>query len=367
MWAAATLTVEVAAIRENYRRLRKQAAGVICAAVVKADAYGLGMRQVAPALVAEGCGTFFVAHLDEGVELRRILGDGPSIIVLHGPLPGSEAEFHRSALLPVLNSLDQLAGWADLAQKREARLPAMIQVDTGMTRFGLPPADVDSLMTDGRNLNSITVRGIMSHLACADDPENDANPAQLKAFLTLRRGFPAAPASLSASSGIFLGKGYHLDLVRPGAALYGVAPQPGRPNPMKAVIGLHAQVVQVFEAAANTPVGYGHTARLAHPARLAIVAAGYADGILRSASNQGAAWFGDIRLPMVGRVSMDSITLDVTHAPLSLRPGTTVQLIGPTHGVDELAAAAGTIGYDILTSLGQRYRRRYIDGSEHVA
>jgi len=365
-WASATLTVDLAAVRENYRLLREHAPGAECAAVVKADAYGLGVRHVAPALVEEGCQTFFVAHLDEGIELRRIVGRGPSIAVLHGPQPGSEAEFPRHGLAPLLNSLDQLERWAALARNRGTRLSAMLQVDTGMSRFGLSQADVKQILADDRALSHVILDCVMSHLACADDPLNIANRAQLDAFQAAHRYFPKTRGSIAASSGIFLGGKYHLDIVRPGAALYGIAPQPGRLNPMRGVVRLEAQVVQVFEVAANTAVGYGHATRVRHPTRLAVVAAGYADGILRSAGSGGAVWFGDVLLPMVGRVSMDSVTVDVSRASDSIRAGTTVQLLGPRQDADGLAAAAGTIGYEILTSLGNRYRRQYINGSEYV-
>jgi alanine racemase len=358
--AGAILTIDLAALQDNYRQLQTRAAEAACAAVVKANAYGLGIQPVASALAEAGCRQFFVAQLDEGIALRTVLGDEPDIIILHGALPGTEAELLSRRLIPVLNSPGQLEAWAALARARHARLPAVLQFDTGMARFGMSPAELDTILQDKTDLAAIDLKFVMSHLACADEPANPANARQRDAFERMRQGFRGVPVSLAASSGIFLGTDYHYDLVRPGSALYGVAPQPGKPNPMQAVVRLQAKVAQIREVGTNTPVGYGHTYRAPAPARLATVSAGYADGFLRSAGNRGAAWFGDVRLPVVGRVSMDSIILDATAAPATLQPGALVDLIGPRLDLDTVAAAAGTIGYELLTSLGQRFHRHYI-------
>jgi alanine racemase len=359
--AGAIFTINLAAIAENYRLLQEQAQTAVCAAVVKADAYGLGAQEVAPVLARAGCRQFFVAHLDEGIELRRILGSGVTIAVLHGPLIGTEADFVAHDLVPVLNSLDQVSRWAATALSAGTKLPAILQSDTGMARFGLSESDIRTLIDDQQRLDALDVRLLMSHLACADEPGHPANGMQLSLFRQIGKILGCRRMSLAASSGIFLGPDYHFDLVRPGAALYGIAPQAGRPNPMRPVVRLQGKVMQIRDVPANTPAGYGHTAVTAMPSCLATVAVGYADGFLRSLSGRGGAWFNGSHLPIVGRVSMDSIILDATALPVgSLQPGALVDLIGPDQDLDALAREAGTIGYELLTSLGTRYHRQYI-------
>jgi alanine racemase len=357
----AILTIDLAAIAENYRLLQEQARTAVCAAVVKADAYGLGAQEVAPVLAQAGCRQFFVAHLDEGIEVRRILGSGVTIAVLHGPLAGTEADFVAYDLVPVLNSLDQVSRWAATALSSGTKLPAVLQADTGMARFGLSESDICTLIDDQQRLGALDVRLLMSHLACADEPGHPANGMQLSLFRRIGRSSGHCRMSLAASSGIFLGSEYHFDLVRPGAALYGIAPQAGRSNPMHPVVRLQGKVMQIRDVPANTPVGYGHTAKTTAASRLATVAVGYADGILRSLSGRGGGWFNGRCLPIIGRVFMDSIILDATGLPPgSLLPGALVDLIGPAQDLDALARHAGTIGYELLTSLGARYHRQYI-------
>ena len=347
--SGAILTIDLGALAANYRLLRDWVAPARCGAVVKADAYGLGAEQIGPALFAAGCREFFVAHLNEGIALRTHL-EAATIYIMHGVFPGGEADCLAYDLIPVINSAPQLDRWAAAGAAR-----AVVQLDTGMARFGFPEGALPSL-PDGVKLDFV-----MSHLACADEPEHPANAGQLAAFTRLRAALPPAPASLVASSGIFLDRTYHHDLVRPGAALYGVAPQPGRRFGLRPVIRLDAKIVQLRRVPGGTPIGYGHTARVPAPATLATIAVGYADGYLRSGSNHGAAWFGDTALPILGRVSMDSIVLDATALPDgALQEGSLVELIGPHRDVDAVAADAGTIGYEVLTSLGQRYQRRYV-------
>jgi alanine racemase len=359
----AILTIDLDGIVENYRLLRQRASDAICAAVLKADAYGLGAAKVGRVLLGAGCRHFFVAHLAEGAALRSILGPGPHIYVLHGPLPGTEPQFGADGLIPVLNSPQQLALWGDLAAKSGRTLPAIIQLDSGMSRFGLASEDVERLASEPLALRGIDILYVMSHLACADDPENPANADQLETFQRLRRLLPPAPATLAASSGLFLGREYHFDLVRPGAALYGVAPVTGNPNPMRQVVRLQAKIVQTRMIKAGRGVGYGLTYHTPAPRRIATIAVGYADGFLRSASNCGSAWYGETELPIVGHISMDSMTLDVSRLPTHvLAPGSLVDLIGPNCPLDTVAASASTIGYEILTSLGHRYHRRYVGG-----
>jgi alanine racemase len=260
-----------------------------------------------------------------------------------------------------LNSLTCIEAWSRLARWLERALPAAVHVDTGMSRLGLPLAELRVLADDPRRLEGILPTFVMSHLACADEHAHPLNATQLHAFATARRMLPQAPGSLANSSGIFLGADYVCELVRPGAALYGVNPQPWLPNPMKGPVRLDAKILQVREIDSGTTVGYGATYRANARERIATVAAGYADGLLRSLGNTGSGYIGPHCVPLVGRVSMDLITFDVTNVPDTLAtPGSTIELIGPFRPVDAVAADAGTIGYEILTSLGSRYARAYV-------
>ncbi|HEV2676333.1 MAG TPA: alanine racemase [Aliidongia sp.] len=359
--AGAVLTIDLAALCDNYRLLSSRLAGAACAAVVKADAYGLGAARVATALSRIGCRHFFVAHLQEGLALRDVLPDAAEIFVLNGLMPGAEGACLEARLTPVLNSLVQVDAWTRLSRRLGRSLPAVVQIDSGMARLGLAPAEVDQLARDPARLDGVALRAVMSHLACADEPDHPANRAQLAAFETQRRRLPPAPASFANSSGIFLGPDYHFDLARPGAALYGVAPVPGTINPMRDVVRLDVRVIQTREIAAGDAVGYGHAFRATAPTRIATLAVGYADGWLRCIGPAGRAYVGDRALPIAGRVSMDSLTLDISALPPdALKPGDFVELLGPHQPVDQAAAAAGTIGYEILTSLGGRYARHYI-------
>jgi alanine racemase len=358
--AGAVLTIDLGALRRNFRLLRDEAAGARCAAVLKADAYGLGADKVAPVLAQEGCDTFFVAHVSEGIALRHVLGDKADIFVLNGLPPGAEGACAASGLIPVLNTEPQLAAWRDAASALARTLPAALQVDSGMARMGMSPAEVEHITADPGAFGGLDVRLIMSHLACADESEHRANRAQFDSFLRLSARLPQAARSLANSSGIFLGPEFHFDLVRPGAALYGINPQPRRPNPLAPVVQLEAKVIQTRSVEAREGIGYGHVVRADRALQLATIALGYADGWPRHA--QAAAWYQGVRLPFIGRVSMDSIILDVSALPPgTLAPGALVELIGPHQSVDEVAAVAGTIGYEILTSLGRRFHRVYVD------
>jgi alanine racemase len=356
--AGAVLEIDLAAIVANWRRLAAELKpGTQCAAVVKADAYGLGVARVAPRLAAAGCTLFFVATIDEGLELRRLL-PGVEIAVFDGLLPGTAREFRDARLIPVLNDLDQIGLW----RKSEATraMPAMIHIDTGMSRLGLSPPELRRLAEAPDLLAGLTLRAIVSHLACADETAHPMNAQQLTLFRLTLADVPHAPASLAASSGIFLGADYHFDLVRPGAALYGINPTPPNPNRMAQVIRLKGRIVQVRDVDSGITVGYGAAHRMERAGRIATVAVGYADGWLRSASHHGTAGIAGARLPIIGRISMDLMTLDVTGIDPALACcGAFVDLIDETHGVDEVAATAGTIGYEILTSLGARYHRIY--------
>ncbi len=360
--AGAILTIDLGAIADNYRLLCRRLGGVACAGTVKADAYGLGAAAVAPALWAAGCRSFFVATLDEGLDLRAALPES-EIFVLNGLVRGAAADYAGHTLLPVLNSLEEIAAWSAAASAGSAALPAAIHLDSGMSRLGLAPAELDRLVAEPERLAGIAATLVMSHLACPDEPEHPQNPLQLATFQrALARFRPAGSRrSFASSSAVFLAPEYHFDLARPGAALYGLRPTRKAPNPLRQVVRLQGKILQLRDVDTGTPVGYGASHRFARPARLATVGAGYADGYLRSLSNRGNAVAGGRRVPVVGRVSMDLITLDVSDVPAhELKPGDLVDLIGPDNPVDELADKAGTIGYEILTSLGRRYARSYV-------
>ena len=361
-YAGATLTVDLGAIRANYRLLRSRLGATACAAVVKADAYGLGAAAVAPALAAEGCRTFFVAHLDEALALRPLLPEA-EIFVLNGLAAGAEPECAPHQVTPVLNSLAQVDAWAALGRRLGRAVPAALQVDSGTSRLGLGEAELDKLAASPERLDGIQLRLVMSHLACAERQDHPMNREQLRRFGAARARLPKAPASLANSSGIFLGPDFHFDLARPGAALYGLAPVAGAASPMRPVVRLKGRIVQVREVAAGAAVGYGASWRTTGPRRIATVAVGYADGYLRSLGNRGTAFAGDAPVPLVGIVSMDTATFDVTDAPQAVEGGF-LELIGPKNPVDALAAEAGTIGYEILTAIGERYARIYADAAQ---
>ena len=355
------LTIDLGAVAANYRTLRRQLRRPACAAVVKADAYGLGAERVVPALAAAGCREFYVADLGEAEAIRRIVPPRAAICVLGGLLPGEEGAFRRRGFIPVLNDLTQVECWRTAARSSARPLPAILHVDSGMSRLGVAPHEALALAAPGR-LAGLALRAVISHLACAEEPEQPLNAAQLATFQRVRAAFPRARASLANSSGIFLGPAYHFDFVRPGAALFGVNPLPGRPNRMRKVVTLRGKILQVRDVDPPRSVGYGATHRITGRTRIATVAAGYADGWPRSLSNRGSAYIGDLRVPVIGRVSMDLMTLDITTAP-NVAPGDTVELLGDHLSVDDVAATAGTIGYEILTRLGSRYHWIYSGGT----
>lgn len=361
--AAGLLTVDLDALAANWRLLRDRmggpGAGRACAAVVKADGYGLGAGPVARRLAAEGCTTFFVAHTEEGMDLRRALPEA-EIFVLNGLPPGAAPLYRRHRLAPCLSDPGQVRAWIEHCAEA-GRLQAALHIDTGMTRLGLDIDDLDALDLDA--VNALPGLVAMSHLACADEADHPLNRRQQAAFAEIRPRFPAARASLANSSGLFLDGDFRFDLGRPGYALYGGNPTPSsRANSMRPVVRLQAPVLQVREIRDRRTVGYGATAAVAPPARIATLAAGYADGYLRAMSNRGAVFVDGQACPVTGRVSMDLLTVDVTdavRAGADLRPGVLVDLIDARHTIDDVAANAGTIGYEILTGLGSRYRRRY--------
>lgn len=355
--ACAVLTINLAAIANNYRLLQNQIGSAECGAVVKANGYGLGAEQVGTCLYDQGCRNFFVAHLQEGVHLRGTLQDA-QIHILGGLTPGAEAVYLDNKLIPVLGSLGEIAAWKKHTKK--APFPCDIHVDTGMLRLGLPPNELNQIADDPGLLDGLQIKNVMSHLASADEADNPQNQNQLAAFRTARQIIPHGKASFANSSGIFLGASYHYDLTRPGVALYGVNPTPGSANPMNSVVTLAARIVQIRDARAGETVGYGAAHTVEKNARIATLSVGYADGYLRSLSGNAFGYIDDFKVPLVGRVSMDLITFDVSSVPSELcHVGTWIELIGPRHSVDELAREAGTIGYEVLTNLGSRYHRIY--------
>jgi alanine racemase len=362
--SAAVLTIDLAGVVANHRLLVARAAPASVAGVVKADAYGLGAARVAPALARAGCRDFFVAQLGEALALRPLLPSDATLTVLSGVLAGEEDAFVANALQPALNDLDQVARWAAAARKHGRALKAALQFDTGMSRLGLSAADGQRLAADPGQLAGIDVALVMSHLVVSEEPEHPLNRAQLARFAAIHQSWPRLRLSLANSSGVFLGREWHFDLVRPGAATYGINPLPGQPNPMHGVVTLTAPVLQVRTIDHPESVGYGATHRVTGPTRIATIGCGYADGWLRSLSNRGSAFFGATRVPVVGRVSMDLITLDVTAVP-DLKVGDRVELMGPHLPVDEIADAAGTNGYEILTRLGARFTRVYRNDPHH--
>lgn len=353
--AGAALAIDLGAIVANWRLLAQMVAPACCAAVVKANAYGLGAAPVGRALLAAGCRRFYVATLDEGIALRGALGPVPEIAVFNGPLPGTGREFLAPRLTPVLNEPGQIESWAALPASERPR--PLVHVDTGLARLGLSARE---LADRTEQISAIGTAALISHLACADTPSHALNAAQRERFVAARHRFPGVRASLAASSGIFFGADFHFDEVRPGAALYGVNPLPGHPNPMRAVVRLTAKIVQLRKIDSGEPVGYGAAHVMAGPGMLATASIGYADGWPRSLSHRGCGWLAGERVPLLGRLSMDLATFDVSAVPPeALCPGNDIELIGPHYSVDDAAADAGTIGYEILTALGARYHRVY--------
>ena len=294
------------------------------------------------------------------MRLRAIVPAGSAIYVLHGPPPGTAADFIEHGLIPVLNDPGQVRAWSAACARAGRRLAAAVQVDSGMSRMGLAPADLEALGDPRDWLAAFEPVLLMSHLACADAPDHPLNARQRARFDAIRARFPALPASLANSSAIFLGPGFRHDLVRPGAALYGINPQPGQANPLRQAVALDARIVQVRTIEAGDAVGYGARYVADGTRRIATIAIGYADGWLRALSGRGCAHIDGVRVPIAGTVSMDSITLDVTGTPdARLEPGMTVELLGAHQHVDAVAAEAGTIGYEVLTRLGSRFERRY--------
>lgn len=347
--ATASLSIDLDAIAANWRALDKaSASGVQTAAVVKADAYGLGISRVARALAQAGARRFFVAVAEEGATLRQVLGPGPQICILSGHMAGDTDMIGDLDLTPMLNSLDQVT-------RHLESLPGHafgVQLDTGMNRLGMEEAEWEAIapfvLEAGPEL-------LMSHLACADEPDHPLNEIQLGNFMAMTNG-TGVPRSLAATGGILLGPKYHFDLTRPGIGMYGGRPYEGA----RPAIALSLPVIQARVVAPGEPVGYSCAWTAEQPSLIATVSGGYADGLPRTLSNTALLWDGDTPCPLIGRVSMDLITVDITHLGYVPR---SLDIIGEHQGVDALADIAGTIGYEILTGLSPRYTRRYLEGA----
>ncbi|MFV0490783.1 MAG: alanine racemase [Pseudorhodobacter sp.] len=346
--ATATLSIDLDAISANWRALdRMSAPDTQTGAVVKADGYGLGVDRVARTLARAGARRFFVAVAEEGAALRQALGPGPQINVFSGHMTGDTEMIQDLDLTPMLNSIDQVTRHFEALPGH----PFGLQLDTGMNRLGMEASEWEAVapvvLEAGPEL-------IMSHLACADEPDHPMNSTQLAAFLAMTDGC-GAPRSFAATGGILLGPDYHFDLTRPGIGLYGGMPF----EEAHRVISLALPVIQARELSIGEAVGYGCSWEAEEPALIATVSGGYADGLIRALSNCAVLWAGETPCPLIGRVSMDLITVDITHLGEIPRM---LDILGPHQTVDDLADAADTIGYEILTSLGPRYHRRYIEG-----
>lgn len=353
--ALAQLEIDLTAIAANWRTLRARHPAGAVAGVVKADAYGLGAEQVAPALYEAGCRHFFTAHLAEAVAIRGRVPEA-MVAVLNGLPPGSEGAFAAHGILPVLGTPGEIARWGGLARRIGRALPALLHIDTGMSRLGLDAGQLAALAADPHLLDGIALHYVMTHLVASEVADDPMNAVQRERFAAACAALPAMPRSFANSSGIFLGAGFGSDLARPGAALYGINPTPGQPNPMRPVVRLTARVLALRDVPAGASVGYNSTWIAARPSRIATVGVGYADGWHRSHSGRGHAIFDGAPLPLVGRVSMDLTTFDATDHP-GLREGDWLELIGASRPVNDVAEAAGTNGYEVLTSLGRRYQR----------
>lgn len=363
--AGGLLTIDLAAIGANWKRLYGMTVPVECAAVVKANAYGCGIEQVVPALNKVGCRTFFVADLPEARRVRALAPEAV-VYVLNGLMPGTAAAFAGANLRPVINSTTELAEWDSFVAANHWQGGAALHVDTGMNRLGLTPEEAVAIaprvQAEGHGFKLL-----MSHFACAEIPDHPMNDRQIRLFREIRILFRGVPSSLANSAGIFLGGTAHCDLVRPGIALFGGNPIPGQKNVMRPVVELKGRITQVRHVKKGDTVGYSASWTAARPTRLAIVASGYGDGYFRAAAATKTKPAANViiagkQCPLVGRVSMDLLAIDVTDLPNGVaRRGEFATLIGGEIGVDELGAACGTIGYEVLTNLGRRYHRIYRD------
>ena len=364
--AVGCLTIDLDALAENYRTLQLAAPDALVAGVIKANGYGLGLEPVAVALAEAGCTQFFVADLDEGRRLRAVLPEA-IIYILDGLFPGTQALFAQHRLRPCLSSLDEAGEWADFC-RTQGPLPAALHIDTGMNRRGLSAGEAAELARDPAIWEAFDPSLMMSHLACADTPSHGMNRRQLDRFRRHLEGLPQTAASLCNTAGVFLGPEYHFDVIRAGIGLFGGTPFADRDHPFLPVAYLDGRIMQVRDIGPGDPVGYGADYVAPSPRRLAVISVGYGDGYFRALGSSagkpgGVVAIGGHKAPVVGRVSMDMIAADVTDVPSSaVRRGGVAELLGRHVTVNDLARAAGTIAYEILTNLGDRPVRRYTSG-----
>ena len=353
------LEVDLQRISQNFHILKNQAHSADCAAVVKANAYGLGLVPVSCQLFHEGCKQFFVAHLEEAITLRKALPEAV-IYVLTGCLPQTEQIFLELKLIPVLNDFQMLERWVALGKNRAQKLPALLHVDTGMQRIGFDQADFNRLRVSMERLSGMNLKGIISHLACSPDPDHTQNERQRTLFEGICRDFPGVPRSLADTAGIYLGPAYHYDFVRPGKGLFGLFKSPNGPE-LEQAFRLKARIIQIRQTQKGDLVGYGGQAKLTRDSTLATLGLGYADGLDRRSNPGGFALIGDFKAPIVGSLSMDYTVIDITDTPPSLiHLGGWVQLTGPNQPLEDIAADFGTISRELSTRLGTRlYRSEY--------
>lgn len=373
--AGGRLTIDLDALAANYRALAQRSAPAIAAAVVKADAYGIGLERAAPALAAAGCTRFFVALPGEGVKLRQLLPDA-EIFVLSGVFDeASAAVMAEAGLVPVLNSLNQIEIWARFWRARGSRRPCAIHVDTGMSRLGLTVDEALGLAARNGSDHAITPILVMSHLACADTPDHPKNRTQLESFQRIRQAFSGVDSSLANSAGIFLGPEFTFEVTRPGVALFGGVAVEGIENPLRPVVTAEARIIQIRHVRAGETASYGATVTLDRDTVIAVAATGYADGYHRALSGSGVplreavaaggtGFVAGHEVPVLGRVTMDLTLFDITDVPEdAVTDGDWIELFGANIPLEKAAKAAGTIGYELLTSLGRRYWRRYVNST----
>ncbi|CAN5533982.1 alanine racemase [soil metagenome] len=367
--AGAILTIDLAAIQENWRRLAAAAAPAECGAAIKGNAYGLGVGPVARALWTAGCRTYFVARPMEGGELRALLPREAVIYVLDGLFPGQAEYYAAQDLRPALIAPAEAQEWAAFGTEYGRPLPCALHIDTGINRLGFTRAELSCLLSDRALVQHLNLALVMSHLACADEPGHPLNARQNEAFAAIRSDLPGVSGSLANSSGIFLGGDYCHDLVRPGIALYGGNPVSPKPNPMRPVAHLDGTVLQIRELAPGESAGYGATWQAARPSRVAILGAGYKDGVPRALSSRTAingpaqVLIAGQRCPVIGRISMDMMAVDITDvSPDACSRGTLAEIIGPNIAIDDVAEWSSTVSYELLTRLGQRFTRLYSGG-----
>lgn len=353
------LHIDLYQLRKNYQALRSLMQGGECAAVLKANAYGMNVTYLVPVLLEEGCKTFFVAYLDEAIQLRSLIPAPYPIYVLNDLYPGLEEQYLAHSLIPVLTDKSKVALWQAYAAQEGRTLPAALHFDTGMTRSGIPQSQYDEVLN---NLDGLDLKVIISHLACADEAENPFNAFQLELFLQLCQHFPKIPKSFANSAGMLLGPEYRFDIGRPGIGLHGLGLHPWAPDEMKCIVSVYARIYQIQPLQTGQSVGYNQTYISKKEGRTATLSLGYADGYSRHLSNQGMVQIGDFTAPVLGRVSMDLLCIDVTDIPESqIYPGQWVEVMGPRISPTQLIQKAGMSPYELLLNLGNRLKRIYTD------